>query len=52
MSKNASDADNQQERFLKGISEKLGWFLVGFTEGEGSFNLSIIKRSDYSHRWQ
>ena len=52
MSENASGADNQQERFLKGIPEKLGWFLVGFTEGEGSFNLSIIKRSDYAHRWQ
>lgn len=52
MSKNTSSADNQQERFLKEIPEKLGWFLVGFTEGEGSFNLSIIQRSDYSHRWQ
>ena len=27
-------------------------FIVGFTEGEGSFNLSVIKRSDYVFRWQ
>jgi len=53
MSKNAiSDPDNPQERFLRKISEKLGWFLVGFTEGEGSFNLSVIKRDDYVHVWQ
>jgi hypothetical protein len=53
MSKNViSDPDNSQERFLLEIPEKLGWFLVGFTEGEGSFNLSIIKRSDYVLKWQ
>lgn len=36
-SKNASSADNQQER-----SEIKGW-IVGFTDGEGCFSVSIIK---------
>ncbi len=53
MSKNvSSDPDNPQERFLREIPENLGWLLVGFTEGEGSFNLSVVKRSDYVHIWQ
>ena len=53
MSKNVfSDPDNQQERFLREIPQNIAWFIVGFTEGEGSFNLSVIKRSDYLFRWQ
>lgn len=53
MGKNVfSDPDNSQERFLKEIPENLGWFLVGFTEGEGSFNVSVTKREDYVHRWK
>ena len=34
------------------IPEKLGYYLTGFTDGEGSFNVSFIKRSDYKHRWK
>ena len=47
-----SDPDNQQERFLRDVPKDLAWLLVGFTEGEGSFNLSVIKRSDYVNIWQ
>lgn len=36
-SKNASDADNQQER-----REIIGW-IVGFVDGEGCFSVSILK---------
>jgi len=32
--------------------EKLGWFLAGFVEGEGSFNVSLRKKSDYKLGWQ
>jgi len=32
--------------------EKLGFFLAGFVEGEGSFNVSLRKKSDYKVGWQ
>jgi hypothetical protein len=52
MSENASGADNQQER-LQHISNNLGQYLAGFADGEGSFNVSIIKRqSDYQGGWK
>jgi len=35
------------------ISTKIGYYLSGFTDGEGSFNVSIIKRAkDYKHGWK
>ncbi len=34
------------------ISKEIGWYLSGFADGEGSFNLSIIKRKDYSFPWK
>lgn len=37
----------------KGLSsEKLGFFLSGFVEGEGSFNISLRRKSDYKLNWQ
>ncbi len=45
-SKNISSADNQQERL--GIE---GW-LVGFTDGEGAFTVSILKNSTSKTGWQ
>lgn len=45
-SKNMSSADNQQER-----SEISGW-IVGFTDGEGCFSVSIIKNSTTKTGWQ
>lgn len=32
--------------------EHLGYFLAGFVEGEGSFNVSLRKKSDYKVGWQ
>ena len=32
--------------------EKLGFFLAGFVEGEGSFNVSLRKKVDYKVSWQ
>jgi hypothetical protein len=47
MSNKAFSADNQQER----LSE-LGFYLAGFVDGEGSFNVSLRKKSDYKLKWQ
>ncbi len=32
--------------------EELGFFLAGFVEGEGSFNVSLRRKSDYQVGWQ
>ena len=39
-------ADNQQERL------ETGQFLAGFAEGEGSFNISLRRKTDYKVNWQ
>lgn len=31
---------------------KLGYFIAGFVEGEGSFNVSLRRKSDYKVNWQ
>lgn len=52
LSDNAPGADNQQERLLH-ISNDLGHYLSGFADGEGSFNISVIRRnSDYQTGWK
>ena len=33
-------------------SEELGFFLAGFVEGEGSFNISLRRKADYKVSWQ
>lgn len=33
-------------------AEKLGYFLAGFVEGEGSFNVSLRRKDDYKVNWQ
>lgn len=45
----------QQERTIsrKGLSNKnINFFLAGFVEGEGSFNVSLRKKLDYKIAWQ
>ncbi len=52
LSDNASGADNQQER-LQHIGNDLGHYLSGFADGEGSFNISVVRRqSDYQSGWK
>ena len=46
MSKNTFSADNQQERL-----RTQGW-LVGFTDGEGAFTVSILKNPTSKIGWQ
>lgn len=54
---NARAAENQQERLGKPVhvwevTKELGGYLAGFVDGEGSFNISLRKKSDYSCKWQ
>jgi hypothetical protein len=34
------------------VSQNLGWYIAGFVDGEGSFNISLRKKSDYKLGWQ
>lgn len=34
------------------VPQKTGWYLAGFADGEGSFNVSFRKRDDYSFPWK
>lgn len=34
------------------VPEKIGWYITGFSDGEGSFNVSLRKKSDYKVGWQ
>jgi len=48
---NPSGADNQQERlgvstWLDGVPTPLGHYVAGFVEGEGSFNVPIVRERD------
>lgn len=57
LTKNASsDPENQQEssreEWLNKIPNNLGYYLAGFVDGEGSFNVSLRQKSDYAIKWQ
>ncbi|TSC57858.1 MAG: homing endonuclease LAGLIDADG/HNH [Candidatus Peregrinibacteria bacterium Greene0416_19] len=54
MSDNPSSAANQQERpRVETISPDIGWYLAGFTDGEGSFNVSTVNRNkDFTTGWK
>ena len=34
------------------VPDRIGYYLAGFVDGEGSFNVSFRKRSDYSNPWK
>src|SRR3989338_10921057 len=53
MSDNFSGADNQQESLHTTFSlQEFGYYLAGFTDGEGSFNISFRIREDYKFPWK
>ncbi len=63
LSDKASSADNQQERFkelrldkseldIKSLDLSIGSYISGFVDGDGSFNVSLRKNSDYRLKWQ
>jgi len=36
----------------KRIEPRIGWYLAGFVDGEGSFNVSFRERGDYRKPWK
>ncbi len=40
------------ENWLKQIPDKIGYYFAGFTDGEGSFNVSLRNKQDYKQKWQ
>ncbi len=34
------------------VPSEIGYYLAGFTDGEGSFNFSFRRRSDYTNGWK
>ena len=41
-----------EQKWLKNIDLKDGYYIAGFTDGEGSFNVSLKKRNDYAGKWK
>ena len=41
----------EDERWVKQIPNHIGWYLAGFTDGEGSFNVSLKRDPEYRTRW-
>jgi hypothetical protein len=41
-----------EQSWLKNIDPKDGYYIAGFTDGEGSFNVSLKKRNDYAGEWK
>lgn len=37
---------------VRQIEPRVGWYLAGFTDGEGSFNVSFRPREDYRNPWK
>lgn len=42
----------QNNKWLNNIPLKIGWYLAGFADGEGSFNVSLRNREDHTMGWQ
>lgn len=40
------------DQWLRLIPQEIGWYLAGFADGEGSFNVSLRHRSDFRMEWQ
>ena len=53
-SKNVSSGDNQQEttKWLESIAIDIGYYISGFVDGEGSFNISIRKHPGDKLGWK
>ncbi len=37
---------------IKQIPEHIGWYIAGFVDGEGSFNVSFCDRPDHKNLWK
>lgn len=38
-------------KWIKSIDPKIGYYIAGFADGEGSFNVSLKRRNDYKDQW-
>jgi len=38
--------------WVNSVDPRMGYYIAGFTDGEGSFNVSIKKRKDYVNDWK
>lgn len=43
---------DKNQKWLKTIPQNIGSYLAGFSDGEGSFNVSLRKRDDHTLGWQ
>lgn len=43
---------DEHKKWLKIFDPNLGNYISGFTDGEGSFNVSLKKRKDYKKNWK
>jgi len=41
-----------EQNWLKKIPQEKGCYIAGFVDGEGSFNVSLVKRNDYRLKWR
>ena len=37
---------------MNNVPERIGYYLAGFADGEGSFNVSFRRRDDYKTQWK
>lgn len=42
----------KHEKWIRSIPQEIGWYLAGFADGEGSFNVSMKKAKDYRLQWK
>ena len=42
----------EKQDWLKQVKPEQGWYLSGFADGEGSFNVSLRQRADHTMQWQ
>ena len=42
----------EQNAWVKKVKPEHGWYLAGFADGEGSFNVSLRQRPDHTMLWQ
>jgi hypothetical protein len=47
-----SRKDGQLSAWVASVPDSIGYFLAGFTDGEGSFNFSFRRRPDYRMPWK
>ncbi len=42
----------KKDKWLTSIPPRIGYYIAGFVDGEGSFNVSVRKGEGYRHGWQ